>query len=522
MGDYHRLAGKAIPFKQFGYCSLEAYLRSLPHLVNLKQRGNVLMCHVIADERTNHLKALVSKQKSTKKGSFVKQPHALPHARDLHAEVRHRHKKSLVPMRRESYTNKSLSSKHARSIPSTQHQLKPKTSTTPASTQHNASKPLRKDLKSHEITRDPENGASFPSSLHREGNYPFLGSKDATDSSSLSSVVRMKVDPVTGPGAVKKNGSNFQNPVSNKCIYEGYHSRDPGLSNIYSGHMHQHQDMNDHVSGSATDPDGVCSLDYMSGHSETTIRGPTKLSFKNQLWRFCNRKNFMEHDMPKYYTFTNARDHFICKLKDKVPWKVMASRLGRSVRTVARIVSAAKGLPSLEIPIKKPRIIREFNSGVEEGKYLHWSWTVDLVAGSMFSNADLHALSHVEAEECAAEKALAHFLGIKMKRDNAEVPYRQVELVQGENLGLIRKTYGLLLASNLAKQFYLSSLSRVTTLADQGSRETSTAEAMHLTEGDREHRRCLMTSLRRPQDIEKRSNEEVFKISPPGYPEAFD
>ncbi|XP_033640298.1 uncharacterized protein LOC117300681 [Asterias rubens] len=66
-GEYQALLGETIPFKEFGFPSLEAYLKSIPAVVSIR-RGPTgeMMCAAVADETTKHIASLVSRQKGKK------------------------------------------------------------------------------------------------------------------------------------------------------------------------------------------------------------------------------------------------------------------------------------------------------------------------------------------------------------------------------------------------------------------------------------------------------------------------
>ncbi|XP_022091108.1 uncharacterized protein LOC110979538 [Acanthaster planci] len=68
-GDYRDFTGTSLPFKEFGYASLEAFLRSIPNVVSL-HRGpdGVVLCKCVTDDSTQRIGSLVNRQKGKKKG----------------------------------------------------------------------------------------------------------------------------------------------------------------------------------------------------------------------------------------------------------------------------------------------------------------------------------------------------------------------------------------------------------------------------------------------------------------------
>ncbi|XP_071502487.1 tudor domain-containing protein 7B-like [Diadema antillarum] len=66
--EFKELLGQDIPYKDNGFPSLEAYLRSMPKVVSIRRdHSGQITCHGVANEETEHLDRLVKKQKSTKK-----------------------------------------------------------------------------------------------------------------------------------------------------------------------------------------------------------------------------------------------------------------------------------------------------------------------------------------------------------------------------------------------------------------------------------------------------------------------
>nr|CAB3262788.1 uncharacterized protein LOC100183257 [Phallusia mammillata] len=67
-GEYKGLMGSFIPYKDFGFKSLEEFMKSIPDVANAKfNMNNVLTYFAVADASTKHIKAMVLKQKSSKR-----------------------------------------------------------------------------------------------------------------------------------------------------------------------------------------------------------------------------------------------------------------------------------------------------------------------------------------------------------------------------------------------------------------------------------------------------------------------
>lgn len=64
--EYHDMVGSSIPFREFGFRSLEAYIRSIPHVVHLQMDQNgQLTVHVVSSSAMEHITKMVAAQKST-------------------------------------------------------------------------------------------------------------------------------------------------------------------------------------------------------------------------------------------------------------------------------------------------------------------------------------------------------------------------------------------------------------------------------------------------------------------------
>jgi hypothetical protein len=63
------LAGSKIPYQDLGYRSLEQFLNSLPDVSVQLGHGGEMILHAIPNKNTEHIAALVSKQKSPSKKS---------------------------------------------------------------------------------------------------------------------------------------------------------------------------------------------------------------------------------------------------------------------------------------------------------------------------------------------------------------------------------------------------------------------------------------------------------------------
>ncbi|XP_036186195.1 tudor domain-containing protein 7 isoform X4 [Myotis myotis] len=67
-GEYKSLTGDWIPFKQLGYPSLEAYLRSVPAVVRIEtSRSGETTCYAVACTETARIAQLVARQRSSKR-----------------------------------------------------------------------------------------------------------------------------------------------------------------------------------------------------------------------------------------------------------------------------------------------------------------------------------------------------------------------------------------------------------------------------------------------------------------------
>ncbi|KAG8512179.1 Tudor domain-containing protein 7, partial [Galemys pyrenaicus] len=67
-GEYKSLTGDWIPFKQLGYPSLEAYLRSVPAVVRIETtRSGEITCYAVACTETARIAQLVARQRSSKR-----------------------------------------------------------------------------------------------------------------------------------------------------------------------------------------------------------------------------------------------------------------------------------------------------------------------------------------------------------------------------------------------------------------------------------------------------------------------
>ncbi|XP_011861501.1 PREDICTED: tudor domain-containing protein 7A-like [Vollenhovia emeryi] len=64
--DYQVITGELLPFKQFGYSSVEAFVRSIPDVAVIKKNGE-LFVEAVPSKTTAHLTKLVSRQKIRRK-----------------------------------------------------------------------------------------------------------------------------------------------------------------------------------------------------------------------------------------------------------------------------------------------------------------------------------------------------------------------------------------------------------------------------------------------------------------------
>ncbi|KAL4689252.1 hypothetical protein H8959_012043 [Pygathrix nigripes] len=67
-GEYRSLTGDWIPFKQLGFPTLEAYLRSVPAVVRIEtSRSGEITCYAMACTETARIAQLVARQRSSKR-----------------------------------------------------------------------------------------------------------------------------------------------------------------------------------------------------------------------------------------------------------------------------------------------------------------------------------------------------------------------------------------------------------------------------------------------------------------------
>nr|XP_048275856.1 tudor domain-containing protein 7 [Myodes glareolus]XP_048275857.1 tudor domain-containing protein 7 [Myodes glareolus] len=67
-GEYRSLTGDWIPFKQLGYPTLEAYLRSVPAVVRMENsRSGEIICYAVACTETARIAQLVARQRTSKR-----------------------------------------------------------------------------------------------------------------------------------------------------------------------------------------------------------------------------------------------------------------------------------------------------------------------------------------------------------------------------------------------------------------------------------------------------------------------
>lgn len=64
--DYRMIAGESLPYKQFGYSSIETFIRNIPEVIVTKRNGE-LYVEAIPSKTTAHLTKLISRQKTRRK-----------------------------------------------------------------------------------------------------------------------------------------------------------------------------------------------------------------------------------------------------------------------------------------------------------------------------------------------------------------------------------------------------------------------------------------------------------------------
>ena len=65
---YKDLVGEGIPYAQFNFPNLEAFLSSMPDVCQICWSGRDLMVVGVADRATEHIEKMVSRQQNGKKG----------------------------------------------------------------------------------------------------------------------------------------------------------------------------------------------------------------------------------------------------------------------------------------------------------------------------------------------------------------------------------------------------------------------------------------------------------------------
>ncbi|GFR23695.1 tudor domain-containing protein 5 [Trichonephila clavata] len=74
--EYQKMIGNRLPFEKFGYRSEIEYLKAIPDVVRLSYSGNDVHLMVVPDEKSIHIRKMVSKQKSTKPKLKMSSTHA--------------------------------------------------------------------------------------------------------------------------------------------------------------------------------------------------------------------------------------------------------------------------------------------------------------------------------------------------------------------------------------------------------------------------------------------------------------
>lgn len=79
--DFLSFVGSHLPYKQFGYSTLDAYLHSKPHIVRRCVENGQVIYRAVADDTTQHIAKMVAKQKTKKPKSrqVWAQPSPRPH-----------------------------------------------------------------------------------------------------------------------------------------------------------------------------------------------------------------------------------------------------------------------------------------------------------------------------------------------------------------------------------------------------------------------------------------------------------
>lgn len=66
LGDFATIIGCDVPFRKFGYKSLEEFLQSIPSLITKKTESGFYI-DARPNEKTTHISDMVNKQKNTSK-----------------------------------------------------------------------------------------------------------------------------------------------------------------------------------------------------------------------------------------------------------------------------------------------------------------------------------------------------------------------------------------------------------------------------------------------------------------------
>ena len=66
VSKYRENTGDSIPYRSFGFSSLETFLQSIPEVCRIVTRGREVMVEGVATKETKHIKELVQNQEENK------------------------------------------------------------------------------------------------------------------------------------------------------------------------------------------------------------------------------------------------------------------------------------------------------------------------------------------------------------------------------------------------------------------------------------------------------------------------
>lgn len=94
--DYHDFMGDPIPYREFGYTSLEDFLKDMPDALRVSWKNGVMCLQPVAQEASVHIQKLVSKQKVNNKNKWATLRRGGPTPRSRSGPTAPRHYRSYV------------------------------------------------------------------------------------------------------------------------------------------------------------------------------------------------------------------------------------------------------------------------------------------------------------------------------------------------------------------------------------------------------------------------------------------